>query len=485
MEMVNKYKNLHIGKDIMNTTKTFSSSMFVDKSFKPKYEVSKETINDESIDMIALNNQNNYNINKQTVDYNENNFVVGRNFVTSEDLLGYGSYGEVYLATDENGNKYAVKCCKMDDTGIANVMEASIMSSFIHPYLNRAYCIQATESQLYIIQKLALCDLACKTRRNKGRYKPSMDELKIWCHKIAEAVSALHTKNIIHADIKASNVLFYEDGSIKLTDFTLATKKYDNDEMFDHNVCTCTHRPLECFLIQHGYTWNESIDIWSLGCTFYELAYGELLFPYQGSLEPKSARDDPKFKHRVRKRSINALVYWALNGPNKTTPEELGFDDLPYKIDFISYEFCKEFYDPSMSLFNNLLCKMLDVTPTKRPTIHQVLMHPFFNGMKSPVHMFLVRPVRKLSLAEEARVCRYIQRYTNDITVQNMAIDIYSKCGPLDLTEHIKSAASVWLASKMVFGYPPDLVDLSKKQKNAILMGEREICHDLKFRLLS
>src|SRR3990170_4790455 len=78
---------------------------------------------------------------------------VGNEFVISETLLGHGSYGNVFLATDKNFNEYAAKLCLIEDgTGIPNILETSIMSSIVHPALNKAICICVNPDKLYIIQ---------------------------------------------------------------------------------------------------------------------------------------------------------------------------------------------------------------------------------------------------------------------------------------------------------------------------------------------
>lgn len=415
---------------------------------------------------------------------------VGYTFVLSETLLGHGSYGDVFLATDETGKQVAVKCCKIDVSGIPSILETSIMGSMVHPYLNRALRIQATDTKLYIIQELARTDLAEYTRRGKGNHKPSLNELKNWCFSVAQAVDALHTKNIIHADIKASNILLYHDGSVRLTDYTLATKKWSPNEKFTHNVCTCTHRPLECLMRR---PWDESLDIWSLGCTFYEIAYGELLFPYQGALEPDLPKGRPvnkiqdeeskakarDSKTRLRNRSINSIIDWSSRGPNPPTSYEVvGTKQFP--IDYIPFVLCSDYKKPEMALFNDLICKMLIVDPSRRPTINEVISHPFFQGMKAPVYLSIQRPINKISVSEQARVSRYIQRYTANETVQALAVNLYCRCNDLNsISEHIKAAACTWISSKIVVGYPP-VISLPPHQ---LLAAERDICHNLKFRL--
>lgn len=412
---------------------------------------------------------------------------VGNTFVISETLLGHGSYGDVFLATDETGKKVAVKCCKMDSSGIPNILETSIMSSMVHPHINRSLRIQASNTKLYIIQELAQTDLAEYTRRGKGDHKPTISELRYWCFCIAQAVDALHKENIIHADIKASNVLLYKDGSVRLTDFTLSTKKWDTREKFTHNVCTCTHRPLECFLRR---PWDESLDIWSLGCTFYEIAYGEHLFPYQGNCDKDIIKDNQissdearkrvkDAKTRLRNRSINAIIDWSSRGPNPPTSYEI-IGVTQYPIDFLPFVLCSDYKNPEMSVFNDLLCQMLIVDPSRRPTIGEVLSHPFFIDMKSPIYLSIKRPVNTISLGEQARVSRYIENYTSNPKIQSLALILYRRCNNLThISEHIKAVACTWISSKLIVGYPPK-VSLPPHQ---LLSTERDICHNLEFML--
>lgn len=401
---------------------------------------------------------------------------VGFTFVISDVVLGCGSYGQVFLATDENGKEVAVKCCKLGKKGIPNILESSIMSTIIHPHINRAHRILASDSKLYIFQDLASTDLSFYTKKNKSRYRPTDDELKNWCFSIAQGVSALHANNIIHADIKASNVLLFPDNTVKLTDFTLSTKKWKKDEMFEHNVCTCTHRPLECLKVE---PWDESLDIWSLGCTFYEIAYQDSLFPYQGVLDPNIKDKNKESKIKLRQRSINAILDWGKRGPTNSVSYVSKYQEEP--IDYLPYKLHPDFNSPNMKLFNDLLCKMLRVDPRARPTIKEVIEHPFFNNLGTSSYMSIQRPLNKMSVQEQARAHRYIQIHTNNEIVQTLALDLYCRCNTVDhINEVIKSAACTWIASKIVLGYPIKIPTLPPHQ---ILSAERDICHDLKFRL--
>jgi len=389
---------------------------------------------------------------------------VGNEFVISETLLGHGSYGNVFLATDKNFNEYAAKLCLIEDgTGIPNILETSIMSSFVHPTLNKAICICVNPDKLYIIQNKATSDLAKYTNKNKQNNRPTLEELKRWAFAIADAISVLHNKDIIHCDIKASNILLFSDGNVKLTDFTLATKKITPKDMFNHNVCTCTHRPLECLKKEY---WNESLDVWSLGCTLYEIAYGELLFPYQGDFRKTKRMNQSDFKKELRNRCILAISYW-----NNSVDKD---------VQFIKPELCGEFHNPEMAEFNNLIMSMLEVDPNKRPTITKVLNHSFFKDCVKNSCLNIRRPLNVLRSAEEARVMRYLELYTNDKYIKKLAYEMYCQCNNISFSEKIVVATCVWITEKIINFDPPEIPDISLHD---ILSCEREICHNLKFRL--
>lgn len=390
-------------------------------------------------------------------------------YTITKNLLGQGAYGNVYLGKTHNGKDIAVKCCPLDRTGVPNILETSIMASSNHPCINNSLDIQVGDRKLYIISELAECDLSRKTRHNKQNYKPNLDELRRWCFSIASAVDYLHSQGIIHADIKASNILYYSDGSVKLSDFTLATLKTRSDQTFNKNVCTCTHRPLECFLKKD---WNESLDIWSLGCTFYEIAYGTLLFPYQGDADEK--KQQGPWRKIVNQKTINCIIDWG-------TRENITNDIKIFDIEFTPAKFVEQYFDQSMTKFNDLLMKMLQLNPNSRITIKEVLKHSFFDNCTPVTYRQSVRITPKMPLAVQARASRYIEQYTTDTDIKKLAYNIFSFCIDIDpkYNEKIKATTSAWIASKILGNRPPT-EDLPL---HWILPCEREMCNHLKFQI--
>ena len=82
---------------------------------------------------------------------------------------------------------------------------------------------------------------------------------------ITYGIQDLHKYNILHRDIKPSNILICKNFNIKLTDFGSSTYNYNLHYTFIGTPCYMSPE-----MIQHKkYTY--SIDIWAIGCIFYEL----------------------------------------------------------------------------------------------------------------------------------------------------------------------------------------------------------------------
>ena len=229
------------------------------------------------------------------------------------DKIGQGTYGSVFKCTG-GGKDLALKCVKKTKHGIPNILEPSIMKTFDHPALASAEHIVASDTDLNIMSRRAVSDLCEHTRLIKGGKELPIGSIKSICYSLASAVYFLHKHLIIHGDIKASNVLVYADGSIRLSDFSLSVKLWSEGTSYDHSSCSPSHRPLECHL---GSTWSYPLDIWSLGVTFWEVAYNDTLFPSQSAFESKSASEEERKarKRIMRDRYIHAHCDFAERNP--------------------------------------------------------------------------------------------------------------------------------------------------------------------------
>ena len=101
-------------------------------------------------------------------------------------------------------------------------------------------------------------------------------QVKCIMKQILEGLLYLHKNNIVHRDIKCSNILVNAEGVVKVADFGLSTKFIRTKPINDKKiVATLWYRAPELLM---GLDYSEAIDIWAIGCVMGELILGEPIF---------------------------------------------------------------------------------------------------------------------------------------------------------------------------------------------------------------
>jgi mitogen-activated protein kinase 15 len=95
----------------------------------------------------------------------------------------------------------------------------------------------------------------------------------------------MHSANVIHRDVKPSNILINRDCLVKLADFSLARSiVYDENNIANLSdyVAARWYRAPEILLGSSKYEF--SVDMWSVGCVLAELYLCRPLFPGSSTL---------------------------------------------------------------------------------------------------------------------------------------------------------------------------------------------------------
>ena len=205
--------------------------------------------------------------------------------------LGDGSYGTVYLAiniiTKQNFamkkiNK--VKENEIDDMEIKN--EIDILSKLDHPNIVKIIEFYSTPKAYYIITDFC----SCGELYNQLKHEYTENQLAVLFYQVLSGLSYLHSKNIVHRDLKLENILISEiekDNNtndkyfwVKIIDFGTA-KIFEKNKNEKAVVGSSYYIAPE--VLHKNY--NEKCDTWSIGVILYMLIVGKAPFDGQNDEE--------------------------------------------------------------------------------------------------------------------------------------------------------------------------------------------------------
>ncbi|XP_068626499.1 myosin-IIIb-like isoform X4 [Battus philenor] len=222
-----------------------------------------------------------------------------RDRFTLQELIGEGTYGEVYCAKDKkSGRRVAVKILENIAENIEEIEEEFLVFRDLssHPnipeffglFLKRG--ISSEDDQIWFVMELctggSVTDL-CAGMRSRGN-NITEPQLAYVLRGTVRALTHLHAHRCMHRDVKGHNILLTENAEVKLVDFGVSSHLAATAARRNTSVGTPYWMAPEVIACEQqlDQSYDCRCDVWSVGITAIELAEGE---PPLSGLHPMRA----------------------------------------------------------------------------------------------------------------------------------------------------------------------------------------------------
>ncbi|XP_051789458.1 cyclin-dependent kinase 16 isoform X4 [Erpetoichthys calabaricus] len=281
------------------------------------------------------------------------------------DKLGEGTYATVYKGKSKlTDNLVALKEIRLEHEEGAPctaIREVSLLKDLKHANIVTLHDIIHTEKSLTLVFEYLDKDL--KQYLDDCGNCINMHNVKLFLFQLLRGLAYCHRRKVLHRDLKPQNLLINERGELKLADFGLARAKSIPTKTYSNEVVTLWYRPPDILLGSTDY--STQIDMWGVGCIFYEMSTGRPLFP--GSTVEEELH----------------FIFKLLG-----TPTEETWPGITSNEEFKSYNYPK--YRPDL-LCNHaprldsdgvdLLSKLLQFEGRKRISAEESMKHPYFHSL--------------------------------------------------------------------------------------------------------
>ncbi|KAF8570889.1 hypothetical protein P879_01940, partial [Paragonimus westermani] len=195
------------------------------------------------------------------------------------DMLGQGTYATVYkgrsLLTETLVALKEIRLEHEEGAPCTAIREVSLLRNLQHANIVTLHDIIHTEKSLTLVFEYVERDLKQYLHECHGIMHP--DNVQLFLYQLLRGLDYCHRRRILHRDLKPQNLLITDRGDLKLADFGLARAKSIPIKTYSNEVVTLWYRPPDILLGSTEY--STHIDMWGVGCIFYEMATGWPLFP--------------------------------------------------------------------------------------------------------------------------------------------------------------------------------------------------------------
>ena len=210
--------------------------------------------------------------------------VLGERYQLQEPI-GRGGMATIYRGYDRHMDRVvAIKVLRevysTDPKFVTRFQrEAKAAHSLQHPNIVQVYDYGQSEGNYFIVMELVEGTDLRRYLRSRGVL--AIDRAVIITHDIALGLGAAHRRQIVHRDVKPQNILVGRDGSIKLTDFGIASVYKDiNAERLTTTGMTLGTVQYYAPEQAQGEIVNPAADVYALGIVMYEMLTGRT--PFEG-----------------------------------------------------------------------------------------------------------------------------------------------------------------------------------------------------------
>lgn len=286
------------------------------------------------------------------------------------EKIGEGTYGTVFKGKNKESQEIvALKRVRLDDDdeGVPSsaLREICLLKELKHKNIVRLYDVLHSEKKLTLVFEHCDQDLKKYFDSLNGEIDP--DLVKSFMYQLLRGLAFCHSHNVLHRDLKPQNLLINENGELKLADFGLARAFGIPVRCYSAEVVTLWYRPPDVLFGAKLYT--TSIDMWSAGCIFAELANaGRPLFP--------GSDVDDQLKRIFKLLGTPTEETW----PNLTTlPEYKAFPHYHPAASFAQVV-------PKLNTKGrDLLTKLLVCYPLSRLSAEDAMQHPYFTDLPASI----------------------------------------------------------------------------------------------------
>ena len=314
-------------------------------------------------------------------------------FYTIIKPLGNGHFSDCYAALYSRTNKpFALKimlssvtsefdteALARTETNISQELEES-MDLMDRKYLHTTAPAFTYQNHIILISEI-LGDNLYTVLQNRKYVGLNNRHILMVAHMVTEALSVLHSRDILHCDIKPENIALARPSSsnaVKLID--LGGAIHLSECMEKQTAFSLFYRPPEVIL---GYKCCKASDVWSLGATLFEMFVGLPFFPCSTELELLNAITHffgPLPNDMIRNAPLRDKFYSGTvlkpHHFNCFFKEELTLAQIFSKT--------RPFEKGELELFTNFFEGLLALDPNSRLTVEQILNHPIFNSYQDP-----------------------------------------------------------------------------------------------------